>query len=99
MSEIAVAWFAAEIEPTYTVQDCVLDFIAQRFRDYPFDESLESALNLNYRLYWADVPRQQYRFADSDREYTFRWLGKPFRAVRIANRCSIWRDYPKKGRA
>lgn len=67
------------VEPTFTVQDAVLEFIYKRFGDSPYDETPESAQTLDARLKWQERPNLQH-YAKA---WRFEWAGEKFVIVKI----------------
>jgi hypothetical protein len=91
---IEIALWTEKVDQTYTVQDCVLEFISKIFDEILFDETPESAATLNQRLNWQE--NVEYLFANSVKELTFDFRGKRYRVTRTEQRnFSIWPE-PKK---
>ena len=93
---IEIALWTEMVDQTYTVQDCVLEFIFKKFNVVMHDETAESALTLNDRLHWhEEVDR---KFQNTTFEATFDFRRKRFRVTKSENHaCSIWSE-PNKGK-
>ena len=88
------ALWCEPVDETYTMQDCVLEFISKTFNEILFDETPASAATLNQRLNWQE--NVEYLFANSVKELTFDFRGKRYRVTKTEQRnCSIWPE-PKK---
>lgn len=75
----APALYHEFVEPTFAVQDAVLEFIYKTFGDSPYDETSESAQTLNERLKWQEKPAQKH-YAEA---WTFEWAGQSFLVIKI----------------
>ena len=92
------ALWSQPVDATYTMQDCVLEFLYKTYGATPYDETPESAASLNVRLHWHEETER--RFANTVYEVTFAYKTKRFRATVTENHlCSIWREPKRKGRA
>lgn len=67
------------VEPTFTVQDAVLEFIYKQFGDSPYNETSESAQTLDARLKWQEQSNPKH-YAKT---WTFEWNGETFAVVKI----------------
>jgi hypothetical protein len=81
------------VDATYAVQDCVLEFIYQKFGVIVHDESdPDSVWQINDRINWKELSKGQYRFANTDYEATFGFNRQRHRVTRIKDHCSIWKE-------
>ena len=85
------ALYHHKVDGTFTVQDCVLEFIYRTYNTVLFDETPASAATLNRRLHWKE--QTERRFANTTFEVTFDFQGEHFRATKSENHyCAIWKE-------